>query len=239
MSKGRRENILVALIGLAMSVSLAYASQHVEHGYKTYLDKVYEGISGFNIAMQDRTLIEQHGGNPTYGEITYDAVKTLIDDLQLDSNDVFYDLGCGVGKMVMQIYLESPVKKSIGIELSQTRIDNAQKARQRLVGDGKLQHGRALNFRHGDILKSNISDATVLFMCATCFSEDFMRKATEKFAKLRPGLLVVTLKHLAPHPRFKLIKTHTLPMTWSSSSFVYVYELLEQTSSNSKQQPVV
>ncbi|MDR3646963.1 MAG: hypothetical protein P4L22_05490, partial [Candidatus Babeliales bacterium] len=74
---------------------------------------------------------------------------------------------------------------------------------------------------------SDISDATVIFMCSTCFPEELMNSLTKKLSSLKPGLKLLTLKDLT-NPElhnFKLIKEYTLPMTWSTGSSVYLYEL--------------
>lgn len=42
----------------------------------------------------------------------------MIKELSLSAKDVFVDLGCGVGQMVMQVATGSPVRESVGIELA-------------------------------------------------------------------------------------------------------------------------
>jgi hypothetical protein len=52
-----------------------------------------------------------------------------------------------------------------------------------------------------------------------------MKKLTDKLARLKNGTRILTLKELAPNKAFTLVKTLQVPMTWSSSSNVYWYEL--------------
>lgn len=195
------------------------------HASKQYLDKICTGLSGFSISEQDQQNVRASGSDDTYGEITYEGVKGLIEDLKLTKDDVFYDLGCGIGKMVAQVYLESPVKKSVGIELSRKRSELAKKLRERLAKDGKLEHKRALNFRRADISKVNISDATVIYFASTTFPTEFMKKMTEKFASLKPGVRIATLQSLPSHEKVKFVKELVLPMTWSDRSAVYIYQV--------------
>jgi Histone methylation protein DOT1. len=42
----------------------------------------------------------------------FESAETLIKELNITDKDVFYDLGCGVGKLVMQVGLTTPVKKA-------------------------------------------------------------------------------------------------------------------------------
>lgn len=195
---------------------------------KSHLDQLYDGISGFGISEQESKLICQQGGAPTYGEITYDSVKELIAKLNLTKEDVFYDLGSGVGKLVVQIFLGSPVKKSVGIELSEERYAKAQKVYATLERTKKIPEGRALQFCHDNILNADIHDATVVFMCSTCFSTELMQKLTEKLSTLKPALRILTLKPLPDNKWFELVKTESFPMTWSSNSPIYFYAFKKQ-----------
>jgi len=51
-----------------------------------------------------------------------------------------------------------------------------------------------------------------------------MEIMTNKFAKGKKGLRILTLKDLPKNKNFKLLKKYTLPMTWSSGSTVYLYK---------------
>lgn len=207
---------------------------------KKKIERLYHGITGFGINSQEEKSITQQGGAPTYGEITYESLKTLIDDLKLSEKDVFYDLGSGVGKVTIQVFLCSPVRKSGGIELSPTRYNYAQQVKAKLqkpnlldktknklkdIGVMSKSPERKLEFYNQNIIDADLSDATVIFMCSTCFSDHLMKKLDQKLSKLKKGLRILTLKKLPESSKLKLIKTYTLPMTWSSGSSVYLYKL--------------
>jgi Histone methylation protein DOT1 len=91
---------------------------------------MYQNVSGFNIVGSECTMIENNGGAPTYGEITYDAAHKLLTELNLNKEDVFYDFRSGVGKMVVQAYLTTPIKKSVDIELSPTRVKHEKASKK-------------------------------------------------------------------------------------------------------------
>ena len=192
---------------------------------KEEINTLYGDVTGFGISAKDTSLIESHGCASTYGEITFEGVATLLKILKLKDTDVFYDLGCGIGKMVVQVYLSSPVKKSVGIELSSERAENAFKAQEQLESDNKLKPGRTLAFYKESFLDTDLSDATAIYLASTCFSDDIMQKVTNKLTTLKKGLRVATLKQLAPNNKFTLIDQFILPMTWSESTPVYLYEL--------------
>ncbi|MFA5074637.1 MAG: methyltransferase domain-containing protein [Candidatus Babeliales bacterium] len=192
---------------------------------KLYIEKIYQDVSGFGISGKESKFISDKGGNSTYGEITYESVENLIKSLKLDKKSVFYDLGCGVGKAVLQVYLNSSVKKSVGVELSKTRIEKAKTLKKQLKLDKKLAENRKLKFFEENMTKISLKDATAIYMCSTCFSDELMSDMTNKMGKeCKKGLKVATLRTLPAHDAFKKIDELKLPMTWSNSSSVYIYE---------------
>lgn len=197
------------------------------------------GITGYNVAQEDVAVVREAGGDPTYGEITFPSKQKLFFEyVPLTKNDVFYDLGSGAGKLVMWVYLATPVKKAVGIELSKIRCELAQRAKKltqeeiipccsdiKNIVDCIKEPNRIIEFRNEDITKADIHDATVIFICATCFPEELMAKLTKRFAQLKDGLRVVTLKKLANDPSLHLIATYKMKMSWSPKfgSDVFVY----------------
>ena len=87
------------------------------HPYSLDYDDAY-----YKDKNQNKTDIDS-----TYGEILPNAVSKLINNLTIKEDDVFVDLGCGNGKVVVQFYLQTPVKESLGIEFSTTRYNQAKK----------------------------------------------------------------------------------------------------------------
>ncbi|MCF7800077.1 methyltransferase domain-containing protein [Candidatus Babeliales bacterium] len=192
---------------------------------KLYIEKIYKNISGFGINGNESKFISDMGGNSTYGEITYESVENLAKTLNLNKKSVFYDLGCGVGKAVLQVYLNFPVKKSVGVELSKTRIEKAAAIKKQVKMDKKLAKNRKLKFYKENMTKISLKDATAVYLCSTCFSDQLMSDMANKIAKeCKKGTKVATLRALPEHKSFKKIDILNLPMTWSSGSSVYIYE---------------
>lgn len=191
------------------------------------INDVYTDVSGFCIEMQERQLIENQGGNATYGEITIESVAQLLNDLALTNHDLFFDLGSGVGKVCMQVALTTPAR-AIGIELSPTRCHGAQEIKKELIKRKILTDTNKLQFFEQNITDTDLSKATAILLCSTCFSDELMNLLTNKMAaECKNGLRVLTLKDLPPHDQFVLIKTYELPMSWSQGSPVYLYKLVK------------
>lgn len=197
------------------------------------MDDVYGKSSGFGISGDERKMIEDKGGNPTYGEITAKGLEQLIEHFKnnLQAHDVFYDLGSGIGKVATQVALTTPAR-AVGIELSPTRHAIAAHIKDELVQKNILANDK-LRFIEGNILDVNLNNATVIFMCSTCFSDELMKKITENIYNIphTHAIQVITLKELTPHntyrfEEFKAGKTFNLCMTWSDCTPVYTYERL-------------
>lgn len=47
-----------------------------------------------------------------------EQIGSIVDELKLNSSDVFVDLGSGIGQLVCFVAAYSKVKKAVGIELS-------------------------------------------------------------------------------------------------------------------------
>ncbi len=195
------------------------------------MDDVYGKSSGFGISGDERKMIEDKGGNPTYGEITAKGLEQLIEYFKnnLQAHDVFYDLGSGIGKVATQVALTTPAQ-AIGIELSPTRHEIAAHIKNELLQKNILTEDK-LQFIEGNILDVNLNNASVIFMCSTCFSEELMKKITENIYNIPHAIKVITLKQLTPHntyrfEEFKAGKTFNLCMTWSDCTPVYTYERL-------------
>ena len=190
------------------------------------LTQLYTNITGFGISEEERGTIKRWGGAPTYGEILPKSVSILLADLKLTEEDVFYDLGSGVGKVAVQVYLKSGLKKSVGVELSSTRHAHAMNVYGKLKDAGKLKANRDLVFRQENILHTDISDATVLFLCSTCYSDELMAELAIKIQQLKPGARVLTLKPFKSPTALKLVKAYQLPMTWAEASAVHLYQVV-------------
>ena len=117
------------------------------HYNASFIEENYKDITGFGISTEDTENITNCGGAPTYGEITQDSAQALIDYLKPTAQDVFVDAGSGVGKLVVQFFFATPIKKAIGVELSQERFKKAIKVKESLAQKKLIAAGRILDFQ--------------------------------------------------------------------------------------------
>lgn len=130
--------------------------RHLRREVENILDRTYDWrYSGYCIGLAEDQVVKDAqakvtGANETilqahtYGEVTPNGVRQLAEFLGLTvaSPDAvsFLDLGSGVGKMVLQMYLEVPrVTRSLGVELHPTRAQRGQEALAMLKQLGDVQ----------------------------------------------------------------------------------------------------
>ena len=207
------------------------------------LQKGWNASEGFSRAVADD---ERHvdsdapsddGPDPsTYGEITELGARQLFHYMEMTREKqcdiVFLDLGSGVGKLVIQTWLEVPrLKRVVGVELEASRHDSAIRA----CNDVEMQ-ARALRdslgdqssvfctdasvqFIQGDLFHVNVSDVTHVYVASLCFTSEMMERLADKLVNEASRLEVVAT--LKPFPtRFGGGKPakEFVEMSWTRSS---------------------
>ena len=221
--------ILVAMISAAIRYYQDYLAcknmlSHEEACDK--LDLCYEGTCGWFGAMDEDIQVAGKLESTVYGEITYEGMRLLAEKLALTRDDVFYDLGSGTGKLVCYLYLTTPVKNSIGIEMVGQRHCIALGVQEELRLAGLLNQRRELTFIHNNMRLEDFKGATVIYMASLCFLDELMEALNQKFARINPGLRIISLRPIPPHPQIVFIERTYLPMTWTDRSVVYHYQLI-------------
>jgi hypothetical protein len=188
-------------------------------------NKLYNGLSGFGLG-------DTNGEHAiTYGELKDESLSILYEVFSryaplsniVGSYKNFYDLGSGIGKVVLGLSALNSSLKGIGIEVVSERVQQANTALQRVRDVSIRQRVEfvCLSFLDDSI---NYSNACWLFISNLCFTEDVKQKLTEKLEReLNAGAIVVCTKALNSD-KFEQLNYITLPMSWSDESKVYVYK---------------
>ena len=103
----------------------------VDEGYKDKKfvgseswEEIYEKgqIDGFRadyMKVEGKIMDIGHAG--VYGEILPKGIRKLYSKLDIQVNDIVYDLGSGTGKVVLQFAIETAAGTCHGIEIGETR----------------------------------------------------------------------------------------------------------------------
>lgn len=188
------------------------------------LRELYRGIDGWEIPRAEARRVKSAKSSDTYGEIMPAATQKLFDYLDLGETDGFYDLGCGVGKVVLQAAIRFPLARCVGIELSSTRADLGRRVVNQARNDG-LVRARQCSIRCRDFMLDPLAGATCIYTCSTAFPPALMRRLALKLADRRRPHRFVTLQDLDDHPSFALVDVLRLDVTWRRKAKVHVYQV--------------
>ncbi|GAB0100031.1 Histone-lysine N-methyltransferase, H3 lysine-79 specific [Sergentomyia squamirostris] len=139
-----------------------------------------------------------------YGETSYDLVCQMIGQIDISPDDVFIDLGSGVGQVVLQMAAATHTKICLGIERAEfpSRYAEGMDYNFRLwmrwfgkrYGEYKLIKGDFLADEHREMINS----ATVVFVNNFAFGPHVDHQLKERFAELKDGARIVSSKSFCP-----------------------------------------
>ncbi len=170
-----------------------------------------------------------------YGELSRDELDTLFLEINqtIEDRRQFVDLGSGLGKVVMTAAVSIPFTSYRGVELVPYRHSLALQRfddfcltiESELAPSFQHSHNfsyltddyaadipllrtlrERVSFELGDLLSSDLSVASLIFMYSTCFGS-FIHKIADKIARDAPkGCLVITTTYAFDHPGLYLVK---------------------------------
>jgi hypothetical protein len=191
---------------------------------RAVLRRIYRDEHGYELDEADEARVLATSSSPTYGEIMPTAIDRLVEHLRMGEDDVFYDLGSGVGKVVLQVALRAPIRRVVGVELARSRHRIARRMLDAVRATG-LVRARECELRCADFMRVPMGDATVVYTCSTSFSTPFMNELCARLARLTTGLVWVSTQDVDENPWFVLEDVLRLDMSWRRRSKVHVYRL--------------
>ncbi len=147
----------------------------------------------------------ENGTDNIYGELKPRFVCEALAEAGLKSDQVFVDLGSGVGNVVLQAALEFGCE-SWGCEMMENacKLADAQQkefgARCRLWGirTGRVRLERGDFLENGEIQKT-MRRADVILVNNQAFTPQLNQNLTDLFLDLKDGCKIVSLKSFVPH----------------------------------------
>ncbi len=208
---------------IVLNTSITFTGGLMQLSKRQTMNRIYRDICGFEIPKDDEKNVRHSKGSPIYGEINLAAMGKLFDAIKLSSSDTLYDLGAGVGKVILYAGLFTPVKKAVGVELSKTRHDDSLLALKRAQEmQQKIDH--RCRFINADLLTMDLSDASVVYTCSTAFSRDFMRSVAQFLGQFNQPFRLVSLQDLPNARYFELVDRINLDMSWQRNTPVHIYQ---------------
>lgn len=170
--------------------------------------------------------IKRKKGNiaETYGEILYPSVIKLMSSIKLSVDDVFFDLGSGLGKVVIQLFLTTSIRESYGIEIRPDLHQQALTILRQIQKDlpDCFPYSRKLTFLCGNFLEIPLSSATLLLIASPCFSPTILHRLSGIINDLSSVHSVFSLRPLPALKRLPFKKAIAIECSWDSA-LCYLY----------------
>jgi len=168
-----------------------------------------------SIHYKNKTPFKVGEGSPVYGEITQNGTNTLVNHFRkhFNKDTVFYDLGSGLGKMVLHIGLQYNVKKSVGIELSKERHKGAVETKEKYVKDNDK-----IEFHNLSFFKYDMSDATVIYCDNTAIADDI----GEEIYKIIPSGCLFLFKRRIVSINDKTSRLNDIERTYRQKELLWI-----------------
>ena len=188
--------------------------------------------SGFGLSSAERDAIDPAcgKGSAIYGELEDDAALSLLRALKLGPDDVFVDLGSGTGRIPLLAACGTTVGGAVGVELARPRHEVAVGLPDDLLAQlpavDRARYAQRVEFRHADLRSVDLSDATVIYAGATCFSDPMMASLCRHVRDSAPRLrrLAATRPLPAPFDRsFPPVAEVHLAASWSPRVRIHVH----------------
>jgi SAM-dependent methyltransferase len=181
-------------------------------------------LEGLYCSFKEEITQSYYGkGNEIYGELYYYSVVKLLKYLKLSQYDHFLDVGSGLGRLIFQVFLETEMASVSGIEINARRYDIACKIKETLKQQMPfLFANRLLNLWYGDFLQGQFDHITVVYLCSTAFSYEFIQALGEKIATFPNTHTVITFRKMPTLTNFVLTRKIFLHGTWDRT-VCYLY----------------
>ena len=180
----------------------------------------------------------------TYGEITELGARQLSHYFKRYSRNTssmnFVDIGSGVGKLVVQAYMEWPsLQKATGIELLPSRSSSANETWSRIrqqaykirnMQENLSGHTTTVEFIEGDIFEYDdrkLANATHIYVASLCFPDTMMHELARKLTAAHRLQCVATLSKFPDwfEEHFGKPRVEYIEMSWTrpQGERVYIY----------------
>lgn len=214
---------LALTLGLLIGLPLRQARLKQRKKYRLFV-LTYQNMNGFALSQQAR---QQHPPDSafTYGEIDFWGFHALLSLVHPKEEDIFIDLGSGIGKAVICACLNYPMQKYQGIECLEPLHNAALQAKQALLNNPApdiSNKARLISFIHGDLFMQNLGDAGIVFVNATGFFGLHLERLIARLVSCRQGARIIITSKKLPSEFFKLTHQTLAPMSWGAAS-VFIY----------------
>ena len=183
------------------------------------IERAYRQIRYQSLLVDEARTAEGRADDPelTYGTTDPRLARKLLGLVKAGPEDVFYDLGCGLGVPVM--VAATICKRATGIDVLNPLVERARGVAEELG----LSNAK---FLEGDLRTADLSDGTIFYSYCTCLLSATRDAMARQISRAEPGSRIVTVTHALDHPMIELVRK--LSLSWGAVPHtVYVQKLVK------------
>jgi hypothetical protein len=140
-----------------------------------------------------------------YGEILFDAIPILLSHYEFSEEDSLLDLGSGIGRFCIEIFLATTMKNQL-----QKYLSNENKSSRELI------------FQQENIANYNFNEVSVIYSCSLCFPGKLLKIISTKIEE-SPNIKAVFSFNPLDLKKLTLKKEISIPTSWSDNEIIYFY----------------
>ena len=181
---------------------------------KTMESSLTKTTVAFTMAIRRRTIM-YNSWRPVsvpYLPTSRDLFDLIFSVARLCERDIFYDLGCGDGRIVIEAAKRANVRKAVGIEIDGNLVKVAREYVRKAGVEDRVE------IIHGDFFTVPIRDATVVYMYLTKRANELLKPKLVR--ELKIGARIVTLDFEIPG--WKPVSVVTKNRLIQSTIYLYV-----------------
>jgi hypothetical protein len=158
-----------------------------------------------------------------YGEISYSAMYELVKTLKskgylAGTEDLFLDLGSGVGKAVLMAALLHPFQRCVGFEV----LPELHQMAEELLRKCQTECTSVLQSVQADYLQADWPQASVVLSNSTCLSRETFDQLVLKAELLPSGSVFISMSKAIHNAQWSLVEYSQKALHWGVCSF-YIY----------------
>lgn len=191
--------------------------------YQNLIEHLYHDTTlNMDYSFEQVKLLNKNAISPLYGELLYESTIKLLQTLKFIDKDIFVDLGSGVGKLVLTLYLRSNLKKVIGVEGA---AELHLKAVSRLEKFHKIipslhNNSREIVFKNENFLTCDLSEPTIAYICI--LDQSILYPLGQRLNSAENFHTVISIAPISSLVRLKFKQTITLQCSWDTvQGYVY------------------
>lgn len=178
----------------ALNIRLEAVERDIFHG--NYYKETLKANKDF-VDANDRSAM----ATLQYAEVNAKSFLLLIQNLKdfdigFTEDSVFVDVGCGPGKTLLVLAILNVFKRAVGVDINPIMIRNATEVIKKYNRSWRSPVDLTeMEVVCGDGTFYDWSFAQLVYIQATCFSDDMMQRVTDVADKLKPGSILIIVNN--------------------------------------------